>query len=274
MSKFRFVRKNGKVLGPLTAERINHLFSEGKLAPDDELGEKQDGPWQSVAMLQERIERTKKAKQAEAEKNRASRREDPGEIPAIPDINQPPPRLEPPGDPGTPSPFAGAPDFPDPLASSDPTANTATFDQPTSTAFAAAVAKSPGRPARDKIRSSGRGEELDATDPLRWIFPWKWETDTQPYPMLVVYLKFSRAALTVLYLLFMLFGFVYLLFMSFGVFRTAGDETSPLLLAASFITIPAVGLLWWFAAQLVYIAGMASIDVLRCFLAIERNTRQ
>ncbi|MEO9590132.1 hypothetical protein [Rhodopirellula bahusiensis] len=268
MNKFRFVRKNGKVLGPLTADRIDHLFSHGKLATDDELGEHQDGPWQSVARLQERIERTKRKKQAEAEQRRASRRSDPSEVSAMPDINEPAQHHEPSDSPNS---SAGLPDFPDPLAptgSFDPVASTAP------PAFAA-VPTSPRGPARTKARSPDRsGEELDATDPMRWIFPWKWETDTQPYPMLVVYLKFSRAILTLFYLLFMLLGFFYLAFMGYGALRTAGDATSSLPLILTLFGIAVFALFWWLAAQLIYIAGMASIDVLRCFLAIERNSRQ
>lgn len=268
MSKFRFVRKNGKVLGPLTTDRIDHLFSQGKLAKDDELGENQEGPWVSVATLQERIEQIKKKKQAKAEERRASLRSDPSEVPAMPYVNEP---AHPPEAADSSDPPAGLPDLPDPLAPVSP------FDPVASTIppAHAAVSTSSRGPARTKARSPDRrGEELDATDPLRWIFPWKWETDTQPYPMLVVYLKFSRAVLTLFYLLFMLLGFVYLAFMGVGALRTAGNATSQLPLIATLISIPVFAVFWWLAAQLVYIAGMASIDVLRCFLSIERNTRQ
>lgn len=54
----------------------------------------------------------------------------------------------------------------------------------------------------------------------------------------------------------------------------ADDATWTVRLISTLIGIPILGLFWWLAAQLIYIAGMASIDVLRCFLAIERNTRR
>lgn len=280
MSKFRFVRKNGKVLGPLTADRINHLFSEGKLAPDDELSEDQDGPWQSVATLQERMERAKKAKRVEAEKRRAAPPVDAHDVVDGVDNNQSVPVETPPlptGDPSIPDNVGGlwdAPGFPDVSASVDPSVNLSNDYQPASSVYDAAVSVSPRRDTRSKVRSSNRSEELDATDPMRWVFPWRWETDLQPYPMLVVYLKFSKAILNIFYLLFVLLGFVCIAFMFVGAFQVAAEESSSLLLVSTFITIPAVGLLWWFVAQLIYIAGMATIDVLRCFLAIERNTRQ
>ena len=124
MSKFRFVRKHGKVLGPLTADRVNQLFSEGKLAPNDELGENQDGPWQSVAQLQERIEQVKKKKQVEAEARHTPRHADTSEVPAIPDVDEPAQNLE---TRDTPEPYAGASDLPNPLATADSWATVASF---------------------------------------------------------------------------------------------------------------------------------------------------
>lgn len=274
MTKFRFVRKNGKVLGPLTADRINHFFSEGKLAPDDELSENQEGPWHSVAALQERIERTKKAKQARAEKPSAKPTVDTSAVPPIPDANRAAQNVDPSeaGDPpDAPDPLASTPDFPDPLAAAEPVFNAGPFDN---TAYTPPVPTSPINSIQPKTRSSYRsGEELDATDPWRWIFPWKWETDTQPFPMLVVYLKLSQAILILSYLLFMVFGFVCLIYVGIESLRSADDESLAQTLATTFIGIPIVGLGWWAVAQLIFIAGMAGIDLLRCLLAIERNTR-
>lgn len=274
MTKFRFVRKNGKVLGPLTADRINHFFSEGKLAPDDELSEIQEGPWQSVATLQMRIERAKKAKQAKAEKQRAEQTADTSAVPPIPDANRTTQNVDPSdaGDPpDTPAPLAGTPEFPDPLTTTDPVFNAGPFDN---TAYTPPVLTSSINTSRPRRRSYYRsGEELDATNPWRWIFPWKWKTDTQPFPMLVVYLKLSQAILILSYLLFMVFGFVCLIYVGIESLRSADDESLAQTLATTFIGIPIVGLGWWAVAQLIFIAGMAGIDLLRCLLAIERNTR-
>jgi hypothetical protein len=273
MSKFRFVRKNGKVLGPLASDRIDQLFSEGKLASEDELGENQEGPWQSVAVLRQRITDIKKKKLAEAEKLRTPQIAADADVPdflsakaasrpvetfdAIDSFDSPP--LD-----------AGVPEFPDPLAGSS------TFTLP---AYAQAASTSLLRSAGSKSRAPERNSEaLDSTNPWRWIFPWKWETDTQPYPMLVVYLKFSQAVLTLFYLLFMLLGVVLLCVTGLSTLLVEDDTMSEEPLRIKFITtligIPLMAVLWWLVAQLIYIAGMASIDALRCFLAIERNTRK
>jgi hypothetical protein len=273
MSKFRFVRKNGKVLGPLASDRIDQLFTEGKLASGDELGESQGGPWQSVAMLQQRIAEIKKKKLAEVEKTRTAQHAVTTEVPEFPTLNQasrPAESFDAINLFDTPPMSAGVSEFSDPLA------NAGTFTSP---GYAPMASPFPLRSTSSDIRAFERNSEaLDSTNPWRWIFPWKWETDTQPYPMLVVYLKFSQAVLKLFYLLFMLLGVVLLCVTGLSTLLVEDDTMSeePLLIKfiSTLIGIPLLAVLWWLVGQLIYIAGMASIDALRCFLAIERNTRK
>jgi hypothetical protein len=157
------------------------------------------------------------------------------------------------------------------MATPEPMFSASAFDP---SAYTPPLQTSSEKSVRTKVRSSDRsGEELDAINPWRWVFPWKWETDTQPYPMLVVYLKLSQAILILSYLLFMVVGLACMIYAGVDSLLSADDESFMQALATTFIGIPIVGLFWWAVAQLIFIAGMAGIDVLRCFLAIERNTR-
>lgn len=253
MSNFRFLRKNGKIHGPFAPDRIDRLFSDGKLEPSDELAVHKEGPWQSITTIRALIERRKAEKTNHAESIAVDVL--PTSQPDVSDLPDPPASKA--GFPHILSPPAPAGNRP--MAKPAP----AYGDEPSNRAHANA----------EHLRSSV----------FYWFAPWRAEDGGVRYGSLKKYLSISKFLISFLFGLLAYVPLVFLLLtvplsMLGALSASSGDGATGLAVGGLGALVMFLGsaftyLVWFGLCHLFYISSMAFVDFCRVIVDIEKNTR-